>query len=648
MRKLGWWTAGGLATLLAGCPGPGPDGDPTPFPDPVDGGPAISSLFMDPRVESRAPQLLADTPPPISGGTLHVLRSARIAVVADPDRDRILVVDLTARQILGQTEHLPPGAEPSRIAEDAEGRVHVVLRGTGEIYSFDPERVDEGTRRAVCAMPRGLAYDGVNDQIHVACRGGELVTLPPEGGAAIRTVQLDQDLRDVVVHGDRVFVSRFRAAELLEVDDAGALVGSPLRPWASSALGGGFVEPGFMDPVPGTAGEGRFDPAVAWRTISAPAQTAPDGSAAPDDIAMVHQRASGQEVQPEPGGYGGGGRCESSIVHSSVSFFDPETGNVTQGPDLARATLPVDIAMSPRLASGAEYVAVVAAGNESGESVFIYNRVNLEFTAPGQCVFPEILTEPVPNATAAAWTDDGTLVVLSRDAIDGSGAQLALISPTEGRTQRIALGGASTYDTGHAVFHANSGGHIACASCHPEGQEDGRIWTFGNIGARRTPAMHGDLRGTEPFHWDGDMTDLNHLTHEVFTGRMQGPALRTVQVDALGHWLDELPRPVNSTPTDVAAVERGRELFYGAAQCGTCHSGALLTNNATVDVGTGGAFQVPSLVGVQYRTPVMHSGCALTLTGRFDEACGGGDRHGRTSDLSEAQIADMVAFMRTL
>ena len=36
----------------------------------------------------------------------------------------------------------------------------------------------------------------------------------------------------------------------------------------------------------------------------------------------------------------------------------------------------------------------------------------------------------------------------------------------------------------------------------------------------------------------------------------------------------------------------------------TCHSGALFTNNATVDVGTGRAFQVPSLRGVAWRAPV--------------------------------------------
>lgn len=642
MRRLGWLAAGGLVTLLSGCPGPGPGTEPLP-PDIIepgrpDGGrPIGTSQFMDPRVEGSAPASLVDTPPPISGGTLHILRTARVAVVADPDRDRIVVVDLTARAILGETTHLPPGAEPGRVTEDAAGRVHVVLRGTGEIYSFSPEAVGEGTRREVCAMPRGIAYDAANDQLHVACRGGELVTLAAEGGAPVRTLQLENDLRDVVVRGDRVLVTRFRTAELIELDDAGTVV-SRAAPFASSPFGRGFPE-GEMPPPDGIGGTDSFDPAVAWRTISAPAT---------EDVAMVHQRASGQEVQPVPGGYGGGSFCESSIVHSSVTFFNAD-GSVTFGPDLSRVTLPVDIALSPALEDGRQMVAVVAAGNESGESVFIYQRTSLEFREPGECIGGEMLpSEPIANATSAAWTDDGQLVVLSRDAVDGTGAQLVVIGSDARVQSRISLGGASAFDTGHAVFHANSGGFIACASCHPEGAEDGRIWTFGSIGPRRTPAMHGDLRGTEPFHWDGDMNDLGHLTQEVFTGRMQGPALRPAQVDALGHWIDELPAPVTARPADPEAAERGRALFYGSAQCSACHSGALLTNNQTVDVGTGGAFQVPSLVGVSFRTPVMHSGCATTLTARFDPACGGGDRHGHTSDLTDAQIADLVTYMQTL
>ena len=96
-------------------------------------------------------------------------------------------------------------------------------------YFFDPADVAHPTRRNVCPMPRGIAYDASTDAIHVACRGGELVTLPAAGGAATRTVRLDRDLRDVIVSGDHLHVTRFRSAELLVVDRASGRLTSRLR-----------------------------------------------------------------------------------------------------------------------------------------------------------------------------------------------------------------------------------------------------------------------------------------------------------------------------------------------------------------------------------------------------------------------------------
>jgi hypothetical protein len=73
----------------------------------------------------------------------------------------------------------------------------------------------------------------------------------------------------------------------------------------------------------------------------------------------------------------------------------------------------------------------------------------------------------------------------------------------------------------------------------------------------------------------------------------------------------------------------------------------VLTNNDTVDVGTGGPFQVPSLVGIAHRAPFVHTGCASTLRERFDPSCGGTD-HGKVDDLTETQIDDLIAYLETL
>jgi mono/diheme cytochrome c family protein len=136
----------------------------------------------------------------------------------------------------------------------------------------------------------------------------------------------------------------------------------------------------------------------------------------------------------------------------------------------------------------------------------------------------------------------------------------------------------------------------------------------------------------------------------VFTGRMSGPMLDTAEKQALENWVDTIKLlPVVMAGLDPAAVTRGQALFSDASVgCATCHAGALLTNNTTVDVGTGAAFQVPSLRGVSWRAPFMHTGCASTLAGRFDPTCGGGDKHGMTSQLQPNQVSDLVTYLDTL
>jgi mono/diheme cytochrome c family protein len=251
---------------------------------------------------------------------------------------------------------------------------------------------------------------------------------------------------------------------------------------------------------------------------------------------------------------------------------------------------------------------------------------------------PQTVGEPI----AVAFDGSGQIVVQSREP-----AMLAL----PGTNNTIPLSPVSRKDTGHLVFHSNAGGFLACASCHAEGNDDGRIWNFTCQGARRTQSLQaGGLRGSEPFHWDGFETDMTRLMADVFQGRMSGPLLAADQIDGLMTWIDGQPRVPRAAPTDAAAVERGRALFNDPtrAACASCHAGAKLTNNSTVDVGTGGAFQVPSLVGIGSRGPFMHDGCAKTLADRFSNtACGGAD-HGKISGLSSNEIADMITYLQSI
>jgi mono/diheme cytochrome c family protein len=211
----------------------------------------------------------------------------------------------------------------------------------------------------------------------------------------------------------------------------------------------------------------------------------------------------------------------------------------------------------------------------------------------------------------------------------------------------ISLSDESVADTGTALFHIKSGFGVACASCHPEGRDDGRVLQFVGIGPRRTQSFAGGLIDTAPFHWSGDVDDLPALVHEVFVSRMGGPQPNRQQIEHFSGFLDRIPSPI-APVLDADAVVRGKAVFEDpSVGCASCHEGENLTNNQSVDVGTGGVFQVPSLVGVSARAPFLHDGCAPTLDDRFG-SCGGGDAHGVTSGLAAGERADLVTYLSSL
>jgi mono/diheme cytochrome c family protein len=261
------------------------------------------------------------------------------------------------------------------------------------------------------------------------------------------------------------------------------------------------------------------------------------------------------------------------------------------------------------------------------------------------CNFPRETIDVPGQATAVAYTLNGTLLVQSREP-----ALLTIIRPGGVQATVVDLHGDSVRDTGHDLFHRDSGGGIACASCHAEGAEDGHVWNFKGQGLRRTQALHVGLKGTAPFHWAGDETDFTALMEDVFVGRMGGVHQSGERVTALTKFLFALEPPRASKDLGDPAAMRGKALFESAATgCTSCHTGNKFTDNKSYDVGTsqGELLQVPSLRGVGYRAPFIHTGCAHTLRDRFDPTCGG-SKHGNTAALSTPQVDDLVSYLQTL
>lgn len=561
-------------------------------------------------------------PPPLSGGTLFVTPDQRRAVASDSAHDRVFVIDLESRAIAHEID-LDPGDEPGRTVAGPDGTALVALRRGGAVLSVDIE-TGESRRRNVCPSPRGVVYDPKADVIHVACSGGELVTLPSSlSGPNVRELRLERDLRDVLVKDGHVVVSRFRSAEVLVLDDAGDVV----RRFA---------------PSPYTSPTGRtFEPSVGYRMTTGPTEGSP--------IVLVHQRSFSGEIPVGPLPQGAtyyGGPCDATVVHAAVTSFDVELDaslTLSGKGGIGNIPVPVDVAVS---ADGR--VAVAAAGNGTILITNVSQAASTDEIDRCSGAVPTASAPPaffLPNPLALRFGLDGGLYIQSEDVLlsirDANGAPLGTVPYPE----------APRHHTGQSLFQQNAGptSQIACASCHPEGGEDGRVWRFQALGEFRTQSTRGGVLGTMPLHWEGDMPTFGALLNEVMVNRMGGTLPDEHGQQALADWIDSVPDLPRSAPIDASAAERGDVLFHDpAVGCADCHSGPRLTNDATVDVGTGRALQVPSLVGVADRLPIMHNGCGHTLMDRFDPSCGGGDSHGTTSQLSAKERADLVAYLETL
>lgn len=611
------WAALGLTTFVGiGCDGADPG-------DTIVTGAVTATTGDDGDVApDDTPVVRAEVPPPpISGGTLLVTGDGEWIVASDPDRATVFVVDLHA-EVLTRAIEVQEGDEPGRLVEDADGRVHVAMRRSGDVVTIDPATGETVARRFACANPRGIAYDELVDALWVACAEGALVQLPSEGSEDAIVWPTDVDVRDVIVPTDEeapLVVTRFREADILHVGAAGTVLER---------------ESPFVMRVtdPGEGLVSAMKPVVAWRT-----RPHPDGG-----WIMVHQLATSDalDIAPEDDGseppYGGddpGGCNDNTGV--AVTLFHGDQTMTTYG-RIRDAVLPVDLAVD----SEGVIAIAIAGAPEGAAAVRLVKTAALRHGFGGSCDDPTSVDIP-GQPVAVEFTPDRRLVVQSREP-----ASVFVFDPGAENMRTIALSARSVRDTGHELFHLDAGQGVSCATCHPEGGDDGFTWNFSPIGPRRTQPLQVGLRGTEPFHWEGDQADLRSLLAEVHQRRMGGRPQSEERLAAFESWLHTLQPPAASRSATDDAVQRGRAAFE-ALGCASCHTGSMLTNATSVAM-PGNAdlmVQVPTLRAVALRPPYMHDGRADTLRDavldmlRFSTL---------GSNATQAQIDDVVAYLQSL
>jgi YVTN family beta-propeller protein len=199
----------------------------------------------------------------------------------------------------------------------------------------------------------------------------------------------------------------------------------------------------------------------------------------------------------------------------------------------------------------------------------------------------------------------------------------------------------------------------SCSSCHPDARVDALNWDLLNDGIgnpRNTKSMLLTHK-TPPSMITGvrdnaEMAVRAGIRHILLTVR---PEENAVAIDEYLKSLVPVQSPhlvrswLSRKPVLSRAARRGKKVFQKAG-CGSCHSGPLGTDLQKYDAGTGKvrehehAFDTPTLVELWRTAPYLVDGRAVTIKDMLVEH-NVDDKHGRTSGLTEKQIADLVEYV---
>lgn len=541
------------------------------------------------------PVTLADAVPrPTRGGTMVRSRDGARMFAADEDRDLLYVLDIDARA-LELTVALEDGCWPGRVAEDFGGALHLACQNTGSLVMVDPDVGDVVETARPCANPRGIAMDARTGAQVVACAEGLLATVHPDG--RVDAIDLGLELRDVIDVGLQVRVSTFHAPSVLTVGSMGEIV-NQLEPQA------------------------QWDP---W-TVGVSPRAVRSGAG----WAMLHQFFFHDADEGGHAPRGGGWDCGGTPTYAVTAVTDDDIEPLT----LVINGLPVafDVAISP---DGA--LAATVGYTRSGGAV-VFEHLPLAKTVVPSCT-PDYWAALDQEPVSVAFDAQGMAWVQTRE----PGGFVIVDPDTREVVDWIDTGGKPILDTGYLLFHRPTDAMAACATCHPEGREDGTRWSLtDDEDRRRTMALDVGLGEGAPFHWPGDMKDIGEIADEVFVNVMGGPVLDTPAREAFERFLFAIP-PLNPRrDLDPDAVARGKRRFEDVG-CAECHVGARLTNELTVELGWLGKLQVPSLRGVAYRAPYMHDSRAQTLDEAIVDMLAYSDPGG---PLTAAEIDDIATFLR--
>lgn len=597
------------------------------------------------------------------------------AVVSDPDGagdtlyvaladfDAIAVVDVGARAV----DRWIPVCDAPRSVAVGHGAVWVACAGDDVLARVDVGGGDEVTRTPLGWGRRPFAVVARADDVLVSLQGtGELAVVDPASGAVVRTVAVADDLRGLAATSDRVLATRYRSP-----DDGGVAV------LLDRDLGDPVAVDLPIDPGPDSDTNSRGLPNLLQRPV-----VRPDGrvAAVPGSKANIERGLfrDGQPMTFET-------TCRADL--RVVALDDPAAPAGTQ---LDAAIFDDrDQAVAAAYSPDGDWLLVLHSGMETLDILDAYTLEragavqDVGSGAEGLWVSPDGGSAWVYAATSRTLTgyDLGAI------AIPSELAAIDLVPPGGEVLPADVLTGKQLF--GRSVDpRMSTAGYLSCASCHPEGDHDGRTWDFTDRGEglRNTISLVGRA-GAAPIHWSANFDEVQDFENDirgpqagagflddaVFAGvsdPLGAPkAGLSAELDALAAYVASLDTPYRSPHRDPdgalpAQAALGEAVFLDPlVGCVTCHPAPAYTDSAWLapgepllhDVGTLGpgsgdrrgvplvGLDTPSLVNLHATAPYLHNGSAGTVRDAIVGA--GDDLHGVTSGLTDAELDALALWL---
>lgn len=569
-----------------------------------------------------------------SGPIALVREGARtLAIVADADERALHVVDVATRTQIALT---PLEAEPTQVLALDDGRVAITYRYEDRVEVREPTadwRLEVRCAAEVVGEPIGMAPRG-DELLVTAGYGAALARLDAGDLTEIGRTPLPREPRAVAVSGDRVFVSHMVGGILSQVD---LPRGTSTRISLDVPHGPSFEQD---DERHGNQG---FALALAHRQDGSTRLFAPGVSV-----------STGSRAEPISTGYGSITPDSPRPVVPFVAVVDGEAGRMlTRRAGTARSPIARGCMLPREATVRGDRLYVSCLGVDA--------VVELDARTANPAML-ELRRFAVPSGPTGLRVDaDGErLVVWSQFA-----KELATVDLAAGAVARATLARrdealvSPELARGRALFHSTvdariSGDHRACASCHPDGRDDGLVWSSPD-GPRQTKHIAGTVVDAAPFGWFGEHATLRE--HLRVTMQNLGGSGLEIDVPGAEDDLQALMAYVRSLPVprahrvEAELAARGRVIFTSEEQgCEGCHR-AGGTDGLAYDVGSGSTaersarFDTPSLRRIAGSPPYFHDGRFPTLAALLRAR---DVRMGHPADLSDDDRAALETYLKTL